>query len=151
MRKLKVLSLFDGIATGRLVLDQLHIPCEYYASEIDKLALGIANYNWDDIHELGDACNISKSLLRKIHPDVIIAGSPCQGFSRQGSQKGLKDSRSRLFYVFLRILRYTQSHVNPEVLWFLENVQMKHEWEKKITDYLHCTPYKINSKLYEDI
>lgn len=40
---MKILSLFDGISSGRLALERAGIPVEkYYASEIDKYAIQVA-------------------------------------------------------------------------------------------------------------
>lgn len=46
---MKILSLFDGISCGRLALERAGIPVEkYYASEIDKYAIQIAQKNYPD-------------------------------------------------------------------------------------------------------
>ena len=45
-----VLSLFDGMACGRLALERANIDFEkYYASEIDKNCITVAKDNFDDI------------------------------------------------------------------------------------------------------
>ena len=81
-----VLSLFDGISCGRIALERAGINVDkYYASEIDKYAKKISKSNYPDIIRLGD---IEKWQEWNIEtPDIIIAGSPCQGFSFAG--KGL--------------------------------------------------------------
>ena len=59
MRGLRVLSLFDGIATGRYALEQAGIPVDkYYAAEIDKDAIDIALHNYPDIIQCGDAFQV---------------------------------------------------------------------------------------------
>jgi len=51
-----VLSMYDGIGTGRYCLDKLGFEnIKYYAYEIDKNAMTIANSNYSDIIQCGDA------------------------------------------------------------------------------------------------
>ena len=51
-----VLSLYDGIGTGRYCLDKMGFTnVKYYAYEIDKYAMAIANDNYPDIIQCGDA------------------------------------------------------------------------------------------------
>jgi site-specific DNA-cytosine methylase len=54
--ELVVLSLYDGIGTGRYCLDKMGFTnVKYYAYEIDKYAMAIANDNYPDIIQCGDA------------------------------------------------------------------------------------------------
>lgn len=144
---MNVLSLFDGISVGRLSLERAGINISnYYASEVDKNAMAISKNNYADIEYLGDIkkwvdWNIDFSKI-----DLVIGGSPCQGFSRQGKNLNFDDPRSKLFFVYAAILKEIQ-RVNPEVNFLLENVHMKKESESVITEYLGVEPYKINSKL----
>lgn len=51
-----VLSLYDGIGTGRYCLDKMGFTnVKYYAYEIDKYPMAIANDNYPDIIQCGDA------------------------------------------------------------------------------------------------
>ena len=80
---MRVLSLFDGIATGRLALEMAGVPVDLYiASEIDKDAKAVARANWPDMIHIGPVENVTAPDLPKI--DLVIGGSPCQGFSRAG-------------------------------------------------------------------
>ena len=74
---MRVLSLFDGIAGGRIALERAGIPVEsYYASEIDLYAMSIARKNWRDIQFIGDVTQIDwTQYIDKV--DMIIGGSPC--------------------------------------------------------------------------
>lgn len=56
-----VLSMFDGIGTGRYCLDMLgYTNITYYAYEIDKYAMQVANDNYPDIIQCGDAFDVRK-------------------------------------------------------------------------------------------
>ena len=138
---MNVLSLFDGISCGRLALERAGIPVtNYYASEIDKYALQIANKNYPANIQLGDVLNIKGSTLPKI--DLLIGGSPCQGFSISGKRLNFDDPRSKLFFEFVRLLK----ECKPK--WFLlENVKMKKEWQDIISEHLGVQPIEINSAL----
>ena len=136
---MRVLSLFDGISCGRVALERVGVPVEvYYASEVDKYALKVSKKNYPDIIHLGDVRNIKEPL----EVDLILAGSPCQGFSSAGYGKGFKDPRSQLFFEFIRIL-----NICKPKYFLLENVKMKKEWINKITESLGVDPTIINSSL----
>lgn len=142
---MNVLSLFDGISCGKVALERAGIRVDnYFASEIDNNAIKISEQNHKDIIRLGDVKRWREWELPKI--DFIIAGSPCQGFSRAGKGKNFDDPRSGLFYYFVDILE-AQRAKNPDVLFMLENVQMKTEWRDTISDFLGVQPIRINSYL----
>lgn len=140
---MKVVSLFDGISCGRIALERAGINInKYYSSEIDKYAIEVSKKNYPDIIRLG--CVKSVSISEKI--DLIIAGSPCQGFSRSGKGLNFNDIRSILFFEFIRILKEARK-INPDVLFLLENVKMKKEWQDVISNLLGVEPIRINSNL----
>lgn len=142
---MNVLSLFDGISTGRLCLEMVGIPVDnYFSSEINPRAIQISEKNYPDIIRLGDVITIDVGKLPKI--DLVIAGSPCQGFSRAGLCLNFEDPRSKLFFEFVHILDAIRER-NPDVKFLLENVEMKKEWREVITKYVGVEPYLINSKL----
>ena len=141
MKKINVLSLFDGMSCGQIALDQLGIPVnKYYAAEIDKYAIQIARKNYPDMVHVGDVKWVTSKLLPKI--DLLIGGSPCQGFSFGGKGLNFDDPRSKLFFEFDRLLK----ELKPKYF-LLENVKMKKESEQVITDYLGVEPVEINSRL----
>jgi DNA-cytosine methyltransferase len=125
-----ILSLFDGMSCGRIAFERAGIPVtKYYASEIDKYAEKISESNYPDIIRIGD---ITKWRDWNIEtPDIIIAGSPCQGFSFAGKGLNFEDPRSALFFVFADILR----HYKPKYF-LLENVKMKAEHNDVISSLL---------------
>lgn len=138
---MNVLSLFDGMSCGRIALDKLGIPVnKYFAAEIDKYAIQVAKRNYSDMIHLGDVKEIDPNELPKI--DLLIGGSPCQGFSFAGKQLNFDDPRSQLFFEYVRLLKA----LKPKYF-LLENVKMKKESMDIITEYLGVEPVEINSNL----
>lgn len=136
-----VLSLFDGMSCGQIALDRLGIEVDkYYASEIDKYAMTIAKKNYPNTIHIGDVTKVDGTKLDKI--DLMIGGSPCQGFSFAGKQLNFKDPRSALYFEFVRLLKETK----PKYF-LLENVRMKKEFQAIITKDLGVEPIMINSSL----
>lgn len=138
-----VKSLFDGISCGMVALEKAGIEVsEYSSSEIDKHAIKISNKNYPSIIRLG----CIKSVHVKKNVDLILAGSPCQGFSRAGNGLNFNHEGSKLFFEFVRILNEAKK-INPNVLFLLENVIMKKEWQNVISECLGVEPIEINSSL----
>ena len=142
---LNVLSLFDGMSCGQIALRQAGIKVkQYFASEIDKHAIAQTQHNFPDTVQLGSVTGVRAADLP--HIDLLIGGSPCQGFSFAGKQLNFNDPRSVLFFEYVRILREIQEY-NPGVLFLLENVRMRRECEQVITEQLGLEPVVINSAL----
>lgn len=136
-----VLSLFDGMSCGQIALNRAGIEYDnYFASEIDKYAIKVTQTNYPRTIQLGDVREIKAENLPKI--DLLIGGSPCQGFSFSGKQLNFDDPRSKLFFEFVRLIK----DVKPKY-WLLENVVMKKEFEQIISEHLGVQPIKINSSL----
>ena len=154
-----VLSLFDGMSCGQIALNRVGIEYDnYFASEIDKHAIKVTQTNYPKTIQLGDVCGIQYedgalfhhqndtplknggSFITKI--DLLIGGSPCQGFSFAGKGLNFEDTRSKLFFEFVRLKNETQ----PKYF-LLENVVMKKEHEKVISEFLGVEPVLINSNL----
>lgn len=118
-KKLTVLSLFDGIASGRQALKELGIPVEkYYASEIDKYAISVTQYNFPDTIQLGDIEKWREWDIDWDSIDLIQGGFPCQSYSQAGKRKGLNDKRGDLIHDVFDILKHSQA---PQFM--LENVK----------------------------
>jgi len=132
---MRVLSLFDGMSCGRIALDQLGISVEkYYASEIDKYAMQVSAANYPDIEQVGDICDLDPKDYMDV--DLMLAGSPCQGFSFAGKQLAFDDPRSALFFEFIRLLKA----IKPKYF-LLENVRMKKEFLQVISEQVsECYP-----------
>lgn len=142
---LTVLSLFDGMSCGAIALREAGISVKkYFASEIDKQAIRQTQHNFPDTVQLGSVTEVKASDLPPI--DLLIGGSPCQGFSFAGKQMNFNDPRSKLFFEYVRILHEIQSY-NPQVKFLLENVRMLKECENVITEQLGLFPVMINSSL----
>ena len=139
---MNVLSLFDGMSCGQIALKQLGIKVDkYYASEINKYAIQIAQKNFPDTIHVGDITKVSAAdFPGKI--DLLLGGSPCQGFSFAGKQLNFNDSRSKLFFEFVRLLK----ELRPKYF-LLENVRMKQEYQDVISEHLGVKPIMINSAL----
>ncbi len=138
---MKVLSLFDGLSGGRIALERAGIKVDaYYSSEIDENAMKISKNNWEDIEYIGDVTKID--FTKFLDVDLIIAGSPCQGFSRVGIGLNFEDERSKLFFKFVEALEV----IKPKYF-MLENVKMNIESRNIITDILKVNPILINSGL----
>ena len=141
MKGLKVLSLFDGISCGMVALERAGIPVErYVAYEIDKYAIQVSKKNYPHIEHCGDVTTADFTQYEGF--DLLIGGSPCQGFSFAGKQLNFKDERSKLFFEFVRALE----EVKPRYF-LLENTPMKKEYENVISECLGVEPILINSAL----
>lgn len=142
---MNVLSLFDGMSVGLHALKAVGIPVEsYIASEIDPYAIKVSKKNHPEIRHVGSVSDINYKGINWI--DLLIGGSPCQGFSFAGKQLNFNDPRSKLFWEFVRILKQIRQY-NPNVKFMLENVQMKQEFQDIISEALGVAPIKINSAL----
>lgn len=146
---MNVLSLFDGISCGMIALERANIKVDnYYSSEIEKSAIDISRKNYPDIIRLGDITEIDDKVLKTLPKiDLILAGSPCQGFSRNGNMLNFEHKQSKLFFDFIRILNWIKDNNNQDVKFLLENVEMKKEWKDTITSFVKVEPLDINSKL----
>lgn len=142
---MNVLSLFDGMSCGQIALREAGIKVDkYFASEIDKHAIAQTQLNFPNTIQLGDVTKVKGNDLPKI--DLLIGGSPCQGFSFAGNQLNFNDPRSALFFEFVRILKEVRA-INPNVKFLLENVRMRKEYEAIISNELGLFPVEINSAL----
>ncbi len=141
MKPKVVVSTFNGMSFGRIALEMAGIPIkQYFSYEIDKYANQVAQAIYPDTIQLGDVRKASFFGLPKV--DILLGGSPCQGFSFAGKQLNFDDPRSKLFFEFVRL----KEEMKPKYF-LLENVMMKQESQDVITKYLGVGPIKINSSL----
>lgn len=160
---MKVLSLFDGISCGRIALERAGINVEkYYASEVFETAIKVSKENYPDIIQLGDISQLSvnngqlelsekngqlEQAVKDGEFDLVMGGSPCQGFSIAGKRLNFDDPRSALFFEFIKILK----ELKPKYF-LLENVKMRKDIQHKITKvlteiYPDTQVYNFNSSL----
>jgi len=141
----------------------------YYASEVDKYAITIAQKNHPEIVQIGDVRKLryKDGVLYTENGkfevgiiDLVIGGSPCQNLSFVGSQQGLRcdnldqylhlkkigydfgNEQSYLFWEYIRVVR----EIDPFYV-FLENVKMKSEWVELISREMECDEILVNSSL----
>jgi site-specific DNA-cytosine methylase len=144
---MNVFSGFDGMSCAQIALNKLGIkPDKYYASEVDKYAIQVTQANYPNTVQMGDITKWREWDINWSSIDLIVGGSPCQGFSFAGKQLAFDDPRSALFFVWLDILNHIKS-VNPNVKFMLENVKMKKEYLDVISRLLGVEPVFINSSL----
>jgi site-specific DNA-cytosine methylase len=140
-----VLSLFDGISCGMIALERAGARVDnYFSSEIDKYAITVSKANYPSVIQLGDVSKWKEWELPKI--DLLIGGSPCQGFSNAGTGQNFQDPRSKLFFLYVDILNHIKKN-NNEIFFLFENVKMKKEWVNIISSNLGVEPVLINSAL----
>lgn len=144
---MNVLSLFDGMSCGMVALERAGVVVgNYYASEIDEYAIKISKKNHPPISHLGDITSWRDWGLEWGNIDLILAGSPCHGFSRVGKQLAFDDHRSKLYFVFEDILNEVKKH-NQNVKFILENVVMNKDSKCVISERLGVQPMLLNSAL----
>ncbi|XP_074460976.1 DNA (cytosine-5)-methyltransferase 3B isoform X1 [Larus michahellis] len=174
-RPIRVLSLFDGIATGYLVLKDLGIQVEkYIASEIceDPIAVGTMQHE-SNITYVHDVRNITKRNIEEWGPfDLVIGGSPCNDLSLVNpARKGLYgppelcplchswsqpaapvlslvEGTGRLFFEFYHLLNYARPKAGEErpFFWMFENVvAMRVNDKRDISRFLECNPVMIDA------
>ena len=145
---MNVASLFDGCSVGQEALRRLGITFDgkestYYASEICPHAIKVTQANFPNTRQLGDVTDLDEFEISCWGIDLLIGGSPCQGFSFAGGQLAFDDERSKLFFEYIRI----KNQVKPKYF-LLENVKMKKEYQDVITEYMGVEPIEINSSLF---
>jgi len=138
---MNVLSLFDGMSCGQIALERAGIKVDnYFASEIEKAAIDVTMKNYPNTKQVGDVTKVKGVDLPKI--DLLIGGSPCQGFSFAGKGLNFEDERSKLFFEYVRLLK----ECKPKYF-LLENVKMKKQHQDVITELLGVEPIMIDSAL----
>ena len=151
---LNVLSLCDGMSCGQIALRELHIPiAHYWSSEIDKTAISVTQSNFPDTIQIGNVENITEEFLKSLPKiDLVMFGFPCRSMTKATAgteyNNGLKGV-SGLFYPCNKILQWIKHFNNPDVKWFVENVDSsKTEDIITINNILGVDAVLINSNLF---
>jgi DNA (cytosine-5)-methyltransferase 1 len=145
---MNVLSLFNGMNTGRQALENVGIKVEkYYSSEIKPYAIELTQYHFPDTIQVGDVTKWKEWDIDWKNIDLVLSGSPCQDLSAAGKRAGINGSRSSLFFTFVEILEHIKS-LNPNVLFLQENVGSASKLDVGIMSRaLGVYPVRINSSL----
>jgi hypothetical protein len=143
-----VLSLFNGMNTGRQALENVGIKVDkYYSSEIKPYAIELTQYHFPDTIQVGDVTKWREWDIDWRSIDLVLSGSPCQDLSAAGKRAGINGSRSSLFFVFVEILEHIKS-LNSNVLFLQENVGSARKEDVGIMSIaLGVYPVRINSSL----
>ena len=145
---MNVLSLFNGMNTGRQALENVGIKVnKYYSSEIKPYAIELTQHHFPDTIQVGDVTKWREWNIDWKTIDLVLSGSPCQDLSAAGKRAGINGSKSSLFFVFIDILEHIKS-VNPKVLFLQENVGSANKLDVGIMSRaLGVYPVRINSSL----
>jgi site-specific DNA-cytosine methylase len=145
---MNVLSLFNGMNTGRQALENVGIKVnKYYSSEIKPYAIELTQHHFPDTIQVGDVTKWKDWDIDWKSIDLVLSGSPCQDLSAAGKRAGINGSKSSLFFVFVDILNYIKT-LNPNVLFLQENVGSASKLDVGIMSRaLGVYPVRINSSL----
>ena len=145
---MNVLSLFNGMNTGRQALENVGIKVKkYYSSEIKPYAIELTQHHFPDTIQVGDVTKWREWNIDWQTIDLVLSGSPCQDLSAAGKRAGINGSKSSLFFVFIEILEHIKS-LNPNVLFLQENVGSAAKLDVGIMSRaLGVYPVRINSSL----
>lgn len=145
---MNVLSLFNGMNTGRQALEDEGIRVnKYYSSEIKSYAIQLTQYHFPDTIQLGDVTKWREWDIDWKNIDLVLSGSPCQDLSAAGKRAGINGKKSSLFFTFVDILNYIKK-LNPNVLFLQENVGSASKLDVGIMSRaLGVYPIRINSSL----
>lgn len=143
-----VLSLFNGMNTGRQALENVGIKVDkYYSSEIKPYAIELTQHHFPDTIQVGDVTKWKEWNIDWSSIDLVLSGSPCQDLSAAGKRAGINGSRSSLFFTFVEILEHIKQ-LNPKVLFLQENVGSARKEDVGIMSRaLGVYPVRINSSL----
>nr|CAB3239268.1 DNA (cytosine-5)-methyltransferase 3A-like [Phallusia mammillata] len=164
-KPIRVLSLFDGIATGLVALKELGLEIgKFVASEIDEDAIRLVQNRHSEVVHIGDVTKLTDADVKKLGPfDLVMGGSPCNDLSGANPRrKGLLDPEGSgcLFFDFYRVLRAAQPSPSPAgcncdvtgqgsrpFFWLFENVvSMKLVERHRISRFLQCEPVSANAQ-----
>ena len=146
---MNVVSLFNGMNTGRQALENVGIKVnKYYSSEIKPYAIELTQHHFPDTIQVGDVTKWREWDIDWKSIDLILSGSPCQDLSAANKERlGLKGKKSSLFFVFIEILEHIKK-LNPKIIFFQENVGSANVLDIGIMSRaLGVYPVRFNSEL----
>lgn len=155
MRKLKILSLCDGISLGKIAFDKLKIPIEYHAIENKELTRKISNYNFNAnfdsttkgiIRWANDVDEVTLRLIKKHGPfDWVIMGPTCKSVSKASNGPGLVGA-SRVLFQCIKIRDWVLK-CNPKAKFLIENVKMQDKYYADFCQVIGSDATLIDSAL----
>ena len=138
---IRVVSCFGGMEGLLIALTNQGVKIKSYKSfEIDKYAIALSSMNFPNIEHMGDIMDANVDDIGEC--DLMVLGSPCQGFSNSGKRMGLEDERSGLLIPALELMK----KVNP-TYWIFENVRMKTEWLELLDNIIGVKHVEIDASL----
>jgi len=145
---INVLSLFNGMNTGRQALENIGVKVsKYYSSEIKPYAIELTQYHFPDTIQVGDVTKWKEWDIDWGSIDLVLSGSPCQDLSAAGKRAGINGEKSSLFFIFADILNHIKSF-NMNVFFLQENVGSAKKLDIGIMSRaLGVYPVRINSSL----
>lgn len=150
----------------QIALNRVGIEVDnYYASEIDKYAIEVTKDNYPNTVCIGSVIELTDEYLESLDIDILVGGSPCQGFSLSGKLHGsstkcgkevttlnqyltLKDmgfefdGQSYLFWEYVRVM-----HIVKPKYFLLENVRITKKWLPMFNEAMDIDAIEINSSL----
>lgn len=114
---------------------------------IDNTCIKVSQKHFPDIIRLGDVNNWRTWDIPWKDIDLVMGGFCCQSFSSSGKGKGFMDARGRLFFCFSDIVRHLKKETKGKILFLGENVRMRDEHRRVITEELGVEPVEIDSAL----
>ncbi len=105
---MRYLSLCSGIEAATVAWAPLGWTPVAFADN-DHYCRAFLEHTYPTVPNLGDLATITDEVLETLGPvDIIVGGTPCQDLSIAGQRKGLKGSRSALFFEYVRIVHATR-------------------------------------------
>ena len=96
-------SVCSGVEAASLAWEPLGWKPVWF-SEIEPFPCAVLKERYPEVPNLGDMTKIKGENYRGM-VDLLVGGTPCQGFSTAGKQGGLNDERSVLCLSFLNLVR----------------------------------------------
>ena len=148
MKKIKVLSLCDGVSMGLEALKRTYPDCEieYHAVEISPKKRFLSDLNHDgiirpfhDVYEMVQADELE-------FYDLLMAGPTCTSLSSQGPRTEW-EGESKIFFSCNEIRKRLQT-INPDLKYLFENVaSMRNVIRDEISSHLEVPHWEGRSEL----
>lgn len=135
---MKVIELCAGAGGLALGFEKAGLKHELLV-EINKDCIATLKKNrpnWNILH-----ADIKEVDYSTYHPDIVVAGLPCQPFSYAGKQLGFNDTRGTLFFDYARCLKET----NPKIC-IIENVEglVRHDKGRTLNTIISVLEKELN-------